>query len=36
MGCTLAAGVAASPDAAGWLVTLGDMPFIQPATLRAA
>lgn len=34
MGHTLAAGVAASPDASGWLVTLADMPFIQPATLR--
>ena len=33
MGHTLAAGVAASPDASGWLVTLADMPFIQPATL---
>jgi molybdenum cofactor cytidylyltransferase len=34
MGCSLAAGVAASPNAAGWLVALGDMPFIQPETLR--
>ncbi|HRH74589.1 NTP transferase domain-containing protein [Zoogloea sp.] len=34
MGHSLAAGVAASPDAGGWLVALGDMPFIQPRTLR--
>ncbi len=34
MGHSLAAGVAASPDAGGWLVALGDMPFIQPQTLR--
>lgn len=35
MGASLAAGVAASADAAGWLIALGDMPFIQPATIRA-
>lgn len=35
MGDSLAAGVAASAEAAGWLVLLGDMPFIQPATLEA-
>jgi molybdenum cofactor cytidylyltransferase len=34
MGHSLAAGVAASPDAAGWLVALADMPFVQVATLR--
>ena len=33
MGHSLAAGVAASPDAGGWLVALGDMPFILPQTL---
>lgn len=33
MGHSLAAGVAASPAAGGWLVALGDMPFIQPQTL---
>lgn len=33
MGHSLSAGVAASPDAAGWLVALADMPFIRPATL---
>lgn len=34
MGHSLAAGVAASPAAGGWLVALGDMPFIEPHTLR--
>ena len=32
MGASLAAGVAASADADGWVVALADMPFIQPAT----
>ena len=35
MGHSLAAGVAASPDADGWLVALADMPRIRVATLRA-
>lgn len=35
MGHSLAAGVAASADAAGWLVALADMPYIQPASYRA-
>ena len=35
MGHSLAAGVAASADAAGWLVVLADMPYIQPASYRA-
>lgn len=35
MGDSLAAAVAASADACGWLVLLGDMPFIAPATLEA-
>lgn len=35
MGHSLAAGVAATPDAAGWLVALADMPYIQPASYRA-
>ena len=34
MGHSLAAGVAASRDAAGWLVALADMPFLQAATLQ--
>ena len=32
MGHTLAAGVRASPDALGWVVALGDMPFIAPSS----
>jgi molybdenum cofactor cytidylyltransferase len=36
MGASLAAGVAASRAARGWLVALADMPFIQDSTLRRA
>jgi molybdenum cofactor cytidylyltransferase len=32
MGASLAAGVAATRDAAGWVVALADMPFINSAT----
>lgn len=32
MGASLAAGVAAAPDADGWLVALADMPWIATAT----
>ena len=32
MGHSLAAGVRAAPDAAGWLIALADMPFIAPAS----
>src|SRR5574343_357444 len=35
MGHSLAAGVAAWPDADGWLVALADMPYIHPASYRA-
>jgi molybdenum cofactor cytidylyltransferase len=35
MGYSIACGVAARPEAAGWLILPGDMPMIQPATLRA-
>ena len=35
MGYSLAAGVAASRDARGWLVALADMPCISVATLQA-
>ncbi len=35
MGHSLASGVAATADAAGWLVALADMPFIQPASYHA-
>ncbi|HYW91630.1 MAG TPA: nucleotidyltransferase family protein [Gammaproteobacteria bacterium] len=35
MGVSLAAGVRATPiDAAGWVVALGDMPWISPETVR--
>jgi len=33
MGATLAAGVAATADASGWIVALGDMPFVKPMTI---
>lgn len=32
MGFSLAAGVRAAPDAAGWIVALADMPFIQSSS----
>ncbi|ALK33206.1 hypothetical protein Bpla01_64820 [Burkholderia plantarii] len=35
MGASLAAAVRASRDAGGWLVALGDMPWIDPAAIRA-
>jgi len=35
MGHSLAAGIAASADAAGWLIALADMPSIDPASYRA-
>ena len=39
MGASIAVGVAALreqfPDATGWLIALGDMPFVLPQTLRA-
>src|SRR5262245_50537254 len=34
MGYSLAAGVQASPDAHGWLLALGDMPYVQTATMQ--
>lgn len=34
MGHSLAWGVAAAPQADGWLIALGDMPFIAPETIR--
>ncbi len=33
MGYSIAAGVAARPHAAGWLVLPGDMPLVRPSTL---
>ena len=35
MGHSIAAGVAARPEAAGWLVLPGDMPLVRPMTLVA-
>jgi len=35
MGDAIAAAVRATPDAAGWLILPGDLPLIQPETLRA-
>lgn len=35
MGYSIATGVAARPDAAGWLVLPGDMPAVQPESLLA-
>jgi molybdenum cofactor cytidylyltransferase len=33
MGASLAFGVAAAPDADGWIVTLADMPFVRRETI---
>lgn len=35
MGASLACGIHASADADGWMVALGDMPAIDPATVHA-
>ena len=35
MGASLACGVAAAPDADGWVVALADMPWIAPITIAA-
>jgi molybdenum cofactor cytidylyltransferase len=35
MGDSIAAAVRATPDAPGWLVLPGDLPLIQPGSLRA-
>lgn len=35
LGSSIAAGVAASATADGWIVALGDMPFIRPLTIAA-
>lgn len=34
MGYSIAAGVAARPDASGWLILPGDMPLVQASTLQ--
>ncbi|MCW8902009.1 MAG: nucleotidyltransferase family protein [Gammaproteobacteria bacterium] len=33
MGSSIACGVSARPDAAGWLITLADMPYVKTGTL---
>jgi molybdenum cofactor cytidylyltransferase len=33
LGASLAAGVAHAPQARGWIVALGDMPFVRVATI---
>jgi molybdenum cofactor cytidylyltransferase len=35
IGSSLAAGVHAASDAAGWIVMLADMPFVSPSTIAA-
>jgi len=35
MGTSIAAGVAARPDASGWLILPGDMPLVRADTLHA-
>jgi molybdenum cofactor cytidylyltransferase len=35
MGASLACGVAAAPDADGWIIALADMPWIAPSTIDA-
>jgi molybdenum cofactor cytidylyltransferase len=35
MGYSIAMGVAARADAAGWIILPGDMPLVRPATLIA-
>ncbi len=34
MGASLAFGVAAAPDADGWIIALADMPFVQRETIE--
>jgi molybdenum cofactor cytidylyltransferase len=34
MGASLVSGIRACPEAAGWLIALADMPWIEPATIR--
>jgi molybdenum cofactor cytidylyltransferase len=35
LGSSIAVGVSASADAGGWLIALGDMPWIRTDTIRA-
>ena len=34
MSASLVSGIRARPEAAGWLIALGDMPWIAPTTIR--
>jgi molybdenum cofactor cytidylyltransferase len=34
MGASLGFGIRACPEAAGWLIALADMPWIEPVTIR--
>lgn len=34
MGASLACGVAAAADAAGWVIGLADMPYVRPDTIK--
>lgn len=34
MGASLACGVAAAADAAGWVIGLADMPYVRPETIK--
>jgi molybdenum cofactor cytidylyltransferase len=34
IGTSVAAGVSACPDAPGWIVALGDMPWVRPETIQ--
>lgn len=34
MADSLAAGIRATPDAKGWLIALGDMPWVEPRTAK--
>jgi molybdenum cofactor cytidylyltransferase len=35
MGESLVHAISAKADASGWLIALGDMPFVQPSTMQA-
>lgn len=35
MGRSIACGIRATSDAAGWIVALGDMPLLRPSTIRS-
>ncbi|HEV2612335.1 MAG TPA: nucleotidyltransferase family protein [Noviherbaspirillum sp.] len=35
MAASLACGLSLVPDANGWVISLGDMPYVQPATIAA-